>query len=85
MSASDLADFTEAIRLDPDYRGSYHNRGFAYRNLEKYDLAIADYTEAIRLEPGAITYYHRGAAYQSLGKVEEAERDFAKAKSLGVE
>ena len=38
----------------------------------------------IRLNPqNAKAYNNRGLTYQSLGKVEEAERDFQKAKELG--
>ena len=40
--------------------------------------------EAIRLNPqNAKAYNNRGLTYQSLDKVEEAERDFQKAKELG--
>ena len=46
-----IADFTEAIRLDPKYAEAYCNRGCAYRNKGDYDKAIADFTEAIRLNP----------------------------------
>ena len=33
----------------------------------------------------AEAYYNRGMAYEALGKTIEAERDFAKAKELGIE
>ena len=29
----------------------YSNRGFAYRKLQKYQLAVSDYTECISLNP----------------------------------
>jgi tetratricopeptide (TPR) repeat protein len=59
-----IADFTEAIRLDPRYVAAYNDRGVSYRNKGDYDRAIADYTEAIRLNPQYTNAYNnRGASY----------------------
>ena len=42
--------------------------------------------EAIRLAlQYGDAYYNRGLAYENLGQQELADRDFAKAKSIGVE
>ena len=49
-----IADYTEALRLDPKYTFAYYNRGDAYRYNGDLDRAIADYTEALRLVPGII-------------------------------
>ena len=58
-----IADYTEAIRLDPKYAIVYGNRGNSYRLKGDYDRAIADLTEAIRLDPKyAIAYNNRGNA-----------------------
>ena len=46
-----ITDYTQAIRLDPEYDPAYHNRGNIRRNLEDYEGAIADYTQAIRFNP----------------------------------
>src|SRR5208283_4947953 len=46
-----IADYTEAIRLNPEFGTAFNNRGFAYAAKEDYDRAIADYYEAIRLNP----------------------------------
>ena len=54
--------------------------------LGQYERAIQDFNEALRLDPQAPSVYRdRGLAYQSMGKSEEAERDLAKAKELGLE
>jgi serine/threonine-protein kinase len=46
-----IAEFTEAIRLDPESDGAYYNRAHAYADKKEYAKAIADYNEAIRLAP----------------------------------
>ena len=42
-----IADFTEAIRLDPKPMAAVYNRGLAWKAKNELDKAIADYTEAI--------------------------------------
>jgi serine/threonine protein kinase len=44
-----ISDFTEAIRLNPEYPLAYCNRGTAHSENGDLDAAISDYTEAIRL------------------------------------
>ena len=55
-----IADFTEAIRLNPRMSDYYHkDRGCAYHGKNDYDRAIADFTESIRLNPKfAAAYYN---------------------------
>src|SRR5712692_6754106 len=63
-----VADYNEAIWLDPKYATAYGNRGNSYRLKRDYDRAIADYSEAIRLDPKyAVAYGGRGNAYHSKG------------------
>ena len=46
-----IADYSEAIRLNPNLASAYYNRGNAYSHKGDNDRAIADYSEAIRLNP----------------------------------
>ena len=46
-----IADFSEAIRLNPSLGQSYFQRGNVYWRKDDLDLAMADYSEAIRLTP----------------------------------
>src|SRR6266403_339236 len=46
-----IADYNEAIRLDPKHARAFHHRGYAYSDKGDNDRAIADYNEAIRLNP----------------------------------
>jgi tetratricopeptide (TPR) repeat protein/serine/threonine protein kinase len=71
-----IADYTEVIRLKPDFADAYANRAFAYGNLEQFDKAIADCNEAIRLQPdSAEAYKNRGGAYCNLKEYDKAIAD----------
>ena len=68
LSTKTIADYTTAIRLDPDNAIAYNNRGSAYLYLGEYKSAIADFTTAIRLDPeNAEAYYARGVAKENAG------------------
>src|SRR5215475_13766723 len=64
-----IADYNEAIRLDPSQALTYHvvayvNRARIYFDMKDYDRAIADYGEAIKLDPKlAAAFNLRGLAY----------------------
>jgi tetratricopeptide (TPR) repeat protein len=81
-----IADFTEAIRLDPERSGSYFSRGLCYNTKGDYDTAIADFSEAIRLSPDkSVTYESRGEAYLGKGDHDKAIADFNEAFSKNKE
>ncbi len=46
-----IADYTEAIRLNPQLANAYANRGNSYYYKKDYDRAIADYEAALRIDP----------------------------------
>ncbi len=46
-----IADYNEAIRLNPQDAGFFNSRGDAWLDKKDYDRAIADFSEAIRLIP----------------------------------
>ncbi|TRU85433.1 MAG: tetratricopeptide repeat protein, partial [Microcystis novacekii Mn_MB_F_20050700_S1D] len=55
-----VADYNQAIKLNPDDANAYYNRGVAKYNLGDNQGAIADYNQAIKLKPDdAIAYYNR--------------------------
>ena len=53
-----IADFTEAIELQPDFADAYYNRGIAYHEKREYDRAIVDYTMTIGLKPDLVEAYN---------------------------
>jgi tetratricopeptide (TPR) repeat protein len=78
-----ITEYTEAIRLNPNYTDAYYNRGIAYYSKRNYDRAITDYTEAIRLNPNfANAYYGRGVAYRNKGDYNRAITDYTEAIRL---
>jgi tetratricopeptide (TPR) repeat protein len=46
-----IADFTEAIRLRPDFATAYTARGYTSAAKKDYSKAISDVSEAVRLNP----------------------------------
>jgi tetratricopeptide (TPR) repeat protein len=44
-----IADYTEAIKLDPDFAAAYNGRAGAYSDQGDVDRAVADYIDARRL------------------------------------
>jgi len=83
-----IADFNEAIRLDPEFALAYNNRGLAYRDKGEFDRAIADFNEAIRINPLPASTTHvnvfsnRGLAYRDKGDLDRAIADFNEAIRL---
>ncbi|GHV49664.1 hypothetical protein AGMMS49579_02340 [Spirochaetia bacterium] len=72
-----IADYTQAIKLDPKDATAYNNRGYAYYNKNDYDRAFADYTQAIKLDPkDATAYNNRGYIYLSKNDYDRAIADY---------
>ena len=71
-----LADYGEAIRLDPTRAWVYVGRGTAWHAKKEYQKAIADFNEAIRLEPqDPITYLDRSITWRAMKEEDKAIAD----------
>jgi tetratricopeptide (TPR) repeat protein len=46
-----IADYSEAIRYDPNFAAAYVNRGNTYAAKKDRERAIADYRRALALNP----------------------------------
>jgi tetratricopeptide (TPR) repeat protein len=78
-----IQDFTQAIRLDPDYAPAYNDRGVAYKDIGEFDRAIEDYTHAIGMYPRyAKAFANRGIAYKNKGENGHAIEDYTRAITL---
>ena len=74
MTAYDkaLADYSEAIRLNPQAATAFNNRGVTYADLKACAKALADYNEAIHLNPQyAGAFYNRACAHALQGQLEQ--------------
>jgi tetratricopeptide (TPR) repeat protein len=73
-------DFTEVVRILPNYGFGYANRGYAYLRMGQTQKAIQDLDQAALLEPElASNFVNRGDAYLRLGKPEKAAADYTRA------
>ena len=78
-----MADYDEAIRIDPNNSRSYTCRGNGMTIKGAYDQAIADYNKAIELNPKySLAYITRGLAYRATGKIGQAIADYTQAIQL---
>ncbi len=78
-----ITDFSEAIKLKPDYAEAYYNRGNAYSELADNNKAITDFSEAIKLKPGyAEAYTGRGIVHNDMGNRQDAITDYEQAIKL---
>jgi len=78
-----IEDYSEAIRLQPDYAEAYYNRGTVYIESGQYQKAVRDYTEAIRIKPDYTqAYFNRGMAYSRIGRYQAAIGNYTEAIRL---
>jgi tetratricopeptide (TPR) repeat protein len=78
-----IAQYDQAIRLDPAYALAYKNRGLAWYEKQQYDRAIADYDQAIRFDPNyALAYNSRGIAWDEKQDYDRAVADYDQAIRL---
>ncbi len=80
-----MADFDEAIRLDPTFAAAFNNRGHLWhQNKRDLDRAMADYDEAIRLDPTfAAAFNNRGHLWhQNKRDLDRAMADYDEAIRL---
>jgi tetratricopeptide (TPR) repeat protein len=77
-----IADYNEAIRLDPNYAAPYYNWGEIYLDRNDADHAITEFDQSIRVDPKyarayagrALAYLKKGDFDRSLADADEAVR-----------
>lgn len=78
-----LLKYNEAVRLAPNDHLLYSNRSQIYFTLESHEDALHDAEIACRLRPmGFKAHFRKAQALATLGKVEEALREFLYCVSL---
>jgi len=75
-----LADFNQAIRLDPRNSIAFRERGRVYIEFGDLDRALTDFNEALRLNPNDHrTFANRGIIYHRRGNYDQAIADLTQA------
>ena len=79
-----VADFSEAIRLRPEYGEAFHNRGVANWRMGKLEDALADFDESITLGQVELwcAYKVRGDLKAEMGQLDEALVDYDRSLSI---
>ncbi|GAH67543.1 unnamed protein product, partial [marine sediment metagenome] len=78
-----MADFNQALAINPNYAEAYNNRGVAHFHRGELDRAIKDYSQALKINPNyAKAYNNRGVAYCRKGLPGPAIRDHNRALKL---
>jgi len=79
-----IADYTQAIAINPRYAVAYSNRGTNKDHLGDKQGAIADYNQAIAINSqDAEAYRNRGIVFEDTGDLGPACKDWRMAASLG--
>ena len=79
-----LENFSQAIKMNPNYTDAYSKRGMIYGKIENYDKAIQDYGKVIEQDSkNAIAYRERGICLYSLNQYDNALKDFKEAVQFG--
>jgi tetratricopeptide (TPR) repeat protein len=82
-SNDELADYDEAIQLNPSNTAALNNRGAFYNNKGEYDRAIQDLDLGVKLKPDfSLAFRNRGDAYRGKGDPDHAVADYKQALSL---
>jgi tetratricopeptide (TPR) repeat protein len=78
-----IADFDEALRLNPREGMAFNNRCFVFLFRKKdYDRAIQDCTQALSINPTAKRYFNRGEAYRMKHNYTQAVADLTESIRL---
>ena len=82
-----LADFEQAIALNPEYPSAHAYRGEAHKALDKLDQALADYDTAVALDKAqsADIVALRGDVHRRMGNLDKAKADYEAALKLEAE
>nr|WP_295782362.1 polysaccharide deacetylase family protein [Rhodoferax sp.] len=72
------AQFTEALKLRPDFALAANNLGFVFYKQDKFAEAARWFENTIKIDPSrAVAYLNLGDAYAKAGNAEQAKKAFS--------
>nr|WP_307893093.1 tetratricopeptide repeat protein [Clostridium botulinum] len=54
-----MKDYTNALKLTPENKNIYLNRGTIYYKIKNYENAISDYMKALNCKEKDPSFYHK--------------------------
>ncbi len=73
-----MANYAEALRINPDYEEAYNNMGIILAKLGKLDDAILHYSRKLQEDPdNAKAHYNLGLAFARQNRLDEASIHFS--------
>ena len=71
------AQFTEALKLRPDFALAANNLGFVYYKQDKFAEAARWFENTVKIDPSrAVAYINLGDAYAKSGNGDKAKKAF---------
>ncbi len=78
-----IAEYSKALKMNPNYANAYYNRGWVYYRLTKYTDCVRDMSKVIHFDDTfQPAYMMRGSAYYGLQFYDKALKDYLKAIEL---
>ena len=77
-----IADYDQALKINPNLHAVWNNRGNAHFKLGDFTKAVTDYTVALSLAPSSQVYFNRAVAWARLGRLDKAEEDHLQSARL---
>ncbi len=78
-----LAQYEEALKLNPDSPEMHNSMGVVLRYLDRYDESVEHYRRAIQLDPNQPeAHYNLATALKSEGKLKEAIEEYSRALEI---
>ena len=82
-SVGAIQQFSEAIRIAPNYADAYAERAFCRAKLQDFAGAVDDFTEVIRIDPTSFRAYDmRGAMRCAINDFQAALEDYNRSLAL---
>ncbi len=77
-----IAEFSKAVRINPDYINAWKEMGIAYTRLEKFEKALECFDRVLEKHDDEDSYYNKAITLQKLGRSREANICFDRALEL---